>query len=101
MFGFIRHIKFWLSYPRHLPHPASSEFLRTYEWRRLRYQALKKYGGRCMACGRTAKHGVVIHVDHIKPRKTHPHLALSFDNLQILCEDDNHGKANWDSTDWR
>jgi uncharacterized protein (TIGR02646 family) len=101
MFNFIRRIKFWLTYPRHLPHPASPEFLRTYEWRRLRYQALKKYGGRCMACGRTAKHGAVIHVDHIKPRKTHPHLALNFDNLQILCEDDNHGKGNWDSTDWR
>jgi 5-methylcytosine-specific restriction endonuclease McrA len=45
--------------------------------------------------------GINSHVDHIKPRKTHPHLALDFDNLQILCEDDNHGKANWDSTDWR
>ena len=35
------------------------------------------------------------------PRKTHPHLALSLDNLQVLCEDCNCGKGSWDSTDWR
>jgi uncharacterized protein (TIGR02646 family) len=101
MFDIIKRIRFWWTYPRHLPHPTSPEFLRTYEWRKLQYQAKKYYGSRCMACGRTPKHGVAIHVDHIKPRKTHPHLALDFDNLQILCEDDNHGKGNWDSTDWR
>jgi hypothetical protein len=29
-------------------------------WRALRYDALKKYGGRCQACGRTANDGVTI-----------------------------------------
>jgi 5-methylcytosine-specific restriction endonuclease McrA len=37
----------------------------------------------------------------IKPRKTHPHLALSVSNCQILCSDCNKGKGNWDDTDWR
>lgn len=38
---------------------------------------------------------------HIQPRKTHPHLALVLSNLQVLCHDCNHGKGNWDTTDWR
>lgn len=42
-----------------------------------------------------------MNVDHIKPRKTHPHLALDPSNLQVLCDVCNHGKGNWDKTDWR
>ena len=64
-------------------------------------EAIKKYGTRCMCCGASPKDGVVINVDHIKPRKTHPELSLDMDNLQILCDACNHGKGNWDTTDWR
>ncbi len=72
---------------------ASAAFYQS-EWRALRYQALKKYGGACSACGRSAaKHGVVIHVDHIRPRSKYPHLALRTDNLQLLCHDCNLAKA--------
>jgi hypothetical protein len=81
--------------------PASDAFLETYEWRRVRMEALKKYGARCQCCGATAADGVRINVDHIKPRKLFPHLALSLDNCQILCQPCNHGKGNWDMTDWR
>lgn len=42
-----------------------------------------------------------MNVDHVKPRKLFPHLALDVDNLQILCDACNHGKSNWDQTDWR
>lgn len=28
-------------------------------------------------------------------------LALSLENLQVLCAECNHGKGNWDMTDWR
>lgn len=63
---------------------------------------IEHYGGRCMACGRCRKHhGVIIHVDHIKPRHRYPHLSLDFNNLQILCEDCNIGKGWRDMTDWR
>lgn len=64
-------------------------------------QALRKYGPKCMCCGATPDHGAVMNVDHIKPRKLFPHLALDLDNLQILCHVCNHGKGNWDQTDWR
>ena len=79
----------------------SDEFLRSYPWRVLRMRVLTKYGGRCQACGATAQDGVRIQVDHIKPRRDYPALALVESNLQVLCEDCNHGKSNWDTTDWR
>ena len=84
-----------------LVRPSSPEFLQTFAWRKLRMQVLKHYGRRCMCCGATPDTGAVIHVDHIKPRKLFPQLALDFDNLQVLCGDCNHGKGNWDRTDWR
>jgi 5-methylcytosine-specific restriction endonuclease McrA len=54
-----------------------------------------------MCCGASPKDGIRVHVDHIKPRRDFPELALTFDNLQVLCEVCNHGKGNWDQTDWR
>jgi HNH endonuclease len=107
MLDVIRRIKFWLTYPRHLPHPASREFLDTYEWATLRCKALKKYGGTCKACGMRA--GMIgddgrpaaINVDHIKNRRQWPHLALELSNTQPLCHLCNKGNSNWDSTDWR
>lgn len=71
------------------------------EWRLLRYQALKLHGAHCQACGRGREHGVIIHVDHIKPRSRYPELQWDLSNLQVLCEDDNLGKGAWDETDWR
>ena len=79
----------------------TDSFLSTYEWRRVRMIALKKYGPRCQCCGATPADGAVMNVDHIKPRKLFPELALTLDNLQILCHECNHGKGNWDQTDWR
>lgn len=79
----------------------SKEFLSSYEWRSLRMRVLKKYGRKCACCGATPESGSVMHVDHIKPRRKYPELALDENNLQVLCEDCNHGKGNWDETDWR
>lgn len=73
-------------------------FYESRAWRELRYQALKAYGRVCAFCRTTEG---VMHVDHIKPRSHFPHLELSFDNLQILCEACNLGKSNRDQTDWR
>lgn len=80
--------------------PAIDNFYRSMEWRQLRYLALRNSGG-CNCCGAKASDGVKLHVDHIKPRSKYPELALSLDNIQVLCEDCNIGKGSWDSTDWR
>lgn len=76
-------------------------FYETREWRELRYKALVKYGPTCQCCGATRGNGVVIHVDHIKPRSKFPKLQLELSNMQILCADCNLGKSNKDATDWR
>lgn len=77
-------------------------FLLSYEWRRVRMEAIKKYGRHCQCCGATPADGITqINVDHIKPRRIYPELALDVRNLQVLCNVCNHGKGNWDMTDWR
>lgn len=88
---------------KHLIHDSlSSEFYTSPEWRKLRYRVLRKYKAECVCCGRSKKdHGIVVHVDHIKPRSKHPKLSLEFKNMQVLCEDCNLGKSNIDDTDWR
>lgn len=83
-------------------HLDNKAFYLSREWRDLRYRVFKKYGFDCMACGRNKKnHGVIIHIDHIKPRSKHPELELNFDNLQVLCEDCNLGKGNKYEDDFR
>jgi 5-methylcytosine-specific restriction endonuclease McrA len=80
---------------------ATDAFLKSFEWRKLRMEALKTYGSKCQCCGATPATGAVMNVDHIKPRKYYPNLALKIENLQVLCHECNHGKGNWDDTDWR
>ena len=79
----------------------TDDFLRSYEWRKVRYIALQKNGRRCQCCGSSPETGATLNVDHIKPRKYYPDLALDVDNLQVLCGECNHGKGNWDMTDHR
>jgi 5-methylcytosine-specific restriction endonuclease McrA len=78
----------------------SPAFLRSAEWSRLRYDVLAASNGRCCLCGRSAAQGVVLSVDHIKPRRRFPSLALSRSNLQVLCSSCNWGKGNR-CHDWR
>ena len=80
---------------------SSPEFLSSYEWRKVRLIALKRDGAKCACCGATPASGAVMNVDHIKPRKFFPELALDPDNLQVLCHECNHGIGNWDQTDFR
>jgi len=78
------------------------DFYQTDTWRTLRFEVLKASKGCCNLCGRSNReHGIVLHVDHIKPKSKWPELALAKDNLQVLCEDCNLGKSNRDDTDWR
>lgn len=77
-------------------------FYSSEKWRAVRFIALKRSKGECCLCGRSNRaHGVILHVDHIKPKSRFPKLALDLNNLQVLCEDCNLGKSNRDTTDWR
>lgn len=76
-------------------------FLHSWEWKQVRYMVLMRSDGKCGCCGRGKDQGAVLNVDHIKPRKKHPELALTLSNLQVLCSECNRGKGNWDQTDWR
>ena len=77
------------------------DFFQSPAWLRLRYQVLKRHHGRCQACGRSASDGIVIQVDHIKPRSKYPALALDPGNMSVLCQPCNVAKSNTDQTDWR
>lgn len=76
-------------------------FYESYEWQRIRFQALLKHGNKCLSCNRDNRSGVVLHVDHIKPRSKYPELELDINNLQVLCGDCNLGKSNSYETDFR
>lgn len=84
-----------------------NDFYKTWEWRTLRMEVLKKYGPVCQCCGATrgdvdiSGNPVRIVVDHIKPLSRNWELRLDFNNLQILCDECNMGKGAWDETDWR
>ena len=71
------------------------------KWLRVRYQALKLSNGKCVLCGLSAKDGIKLHVDHIKPKSKFTHLAYNVNILQVMCEMCNVGKSNIDDTDWR
>lgn len=76
-------------------------FLSTPEWKSLRTKVLNHFGDKCMCCGTIPKRKVDVNVDHIKPRKLFPELALDFGNLQVLCADCNKKKGNKHMTDYR
>ena len=77
-----------------------TKFYESREWLDLRYKVLKQYGRICQLCGNHGK-GVIIDVDHIKPRSKYPELELEFTNCQPMCRPCNKGKSNKDETDWR
>lgn len=83
------------------PSGGSRDFYASTLWRQLRYKVLVAHGRRCVCCGASPETGAVLHVDHIKPRSTHPELALDITNMQVLCEVCNLGKSNLDDTDFR
>lgn len=60
--------------------------------RQMRYEVLRRDGFKCVKCGRSAKDGVRLHVDHIVPVSRGGKSVMN--NLQTLCEDCNCGKGN-------
>jgi 5-methylcytosine-specific restriction endonuclease McrA len=60
-------------------------FYDTPAWKAARRTALIRDGYRCVVCKADIRGPGKSRVDHIKPLSTHPHLALSLDNLRSLC----------------
>ncbi|WP_374684983.1 HNH endonuclease [Scandinavium tedordense] len=77
------------------------DFYKPGEYKNFIYQSLKKYSAKCVYGGRSRRDGVKLHVDHIKPRRKYPQLALEFSNFQVLCENCNPGKSNTDEPVWQ
>lgn len=77
------------------------EFYESYEWRKVRYDALVAADGKCQLCGRSKHDGIVLNVDHIVSLRKNWARRADIRNLQVLCRECNHGKGNRDSTDWR
>lgn len=73
-------------------------FMKSDDWKLLRFSVLRKYGYKCMACH---KKNTELHVDHIKPVSIYPELARDINNLQVLCKDCNIGKSNLYEDDLR
>ena len=67
-------------------------------WRYLREMTFKIQGKRCLKCG---KEEPSMHVDHIRPKSTHPHLEYMIDNLQVLCPECNKKKSFTGTEDYR
>jgi hypothetical protein len=84
--------------------PPADVFYRSYDWRRLRFDMLERNRARygaltCECClATTARQW---HVDHVRPRSSHPELALEPANLQVLCQDCNLGKGTRYAPHWR
>jgi 5-methylcytosine-specific restriction protein A len=60
-------------------------FYRTQLWKQTRAQALALYGRVCASCRRPIAEDERAHVDHVRPRSEAPQLALSLENLRVLC----------------
>ena len=77
------------------------DFLKTGRWKRLKQLVYERDGNYCACCGKSPKDGVVLHIDHIKPRSLYPELEDDLDNLQVLCKDCNEGKFNLSEMKYR
>lgn len=77
------------------------QFYASREWKLMRYEALRKHGGRCQCCGDSPTEGKRLNVDHIFPARVYWDLRLDINNLQVLCADCNEGKGARHADDWR
>jgi 5-methylcytosine-specific restriction protein A len=59
----------------------SKKITRGQRWHVLRMAVLERDGWACVNCGSQKR----LEVDHVKPVRTHPALAYTAANLQVLC----------------
>lgn len=86
------------------PAPADAEFeakaIDSFKPRYgIRWQVFDRDDFRCVACGKSAHDGVLLHVDHIIPRSKGG--TNTIDNYQTLCNECNLGKSNKSTRDLR
>ncbi len=86
------------------PSPADAEFearaIDAFKPRYgLRWQVFERDNFRCVACGKSAHDGILLHVDHIIPRSKGG--TNTIDNYQTLCNECNLGKSNKSTRDLR
>ena len=74
---------------------AGAAVYRSMRWKALRQAAKRRDGWACVQCG---ARGARLDVDHIKPIRTHPHLAFDLDNLQTLCAPHHSEKTSREKT---
>ena len=81
----------------------TKSFYASWEWKKVRMQALERDGHRCLSCGASPANlkSIRLVVDHIKPIKKYWELRLDLNNLQVLCDDCNMGKGAWLEADFR
>lgn len=70
----------------------SAEYQRQLLTPKLRKEILDRDGHKCVICGRSARDGIVLHVDHIIPVSKGG--LTTRDNLRTLCQDCNLGKSD-------
>lgn len=73
-------------------HKSSARYQRGLVTESVRYNVMRRDGFRCVLCGRSAKDGVTLHVDHIIPVSKGGKSTM--DNLRTLCEECNRGKRD-------
>ena len=78
-------------YKKNVDFQASKAYQRSLMTDSLRYDIMKRDNFRCVLCGRTAREGVKLHVDHIVP-VAKGGLTVP-DNLRTLCDQCNLGKS--------
>lgn len=65
----------------------------------MRWYVFKRDNWKCVACGRSAEDGIILHIDHIVPRSKGGKDEI--ENYQTLCNICNIGKSNKDETNLR
>lgn len=74
--------------------PFAAKFYKSKRWQACRLAYFKNQNGICERCGQAGK--IVHHKVHLTAQNIHnPRIALSFDNLELLCQDC-HNKEHTD-----
>ena len=77
----------------------AEQFYSSPEWYLVRKQVIQENGKICAECHRKISRNDDVTVDHIKPRIRYPDLALTMNNLRVLCRSCNSRKGDREFTD--